>query len=1121
MTKPEGGFVGLSSAEKRELLAAVLRKQVEAASPARPLSPGQRALWLLHQMAPASPAYNIAFTARIVSPVNVRALQRAFQGLVERHDALRTVFPDVRGEPMQRVQTATDVRFDVEDASAWSREVLHDQISHEIRRPFQLATGPLLRVRLYTGAEGSQFLAATFHHIVMDGWSLWVALSELRELYRAAALDESPNLPPVGNQHDLAARWQAEMATSAEGARHLEFWKRHLGTTVPILNLPTDRPRPPTPTYRGASEKFRIGRETTNRLKGLAREGRSTSQMGMLALFQVLLQRYTGQEELMVGYLSSGRSRPELESIVGYLANLLPLRLTVPPDSTFRGVLKRTRDTLLEAFDHQDYPFLNLVDQVSTDRDASRSPLFQVLFVYEKPQLLEEENVASFIAGTPGARMKLGELELESLPFPIQQEGQFDLTLMVVEVDGQLCFTIDYNTDLFESSTVRRMGAHLQTLAEAAAMRPDHSISTVSMLTDEEVLQLRAWNGVRADHGEGCIHQMIEAKTAEHLDGLAVVSGDSRLTYQELNARANRLARYLRQLGVGANTPVGLLIERSSLDLVVSILAILKAGGAFVPLDQAQPAERLRFMFVDSQAPVLVTHSALLDRLPPCGGRVVVLDREQGAIQVLSAENLGSTATPDDLAYVIYTSGSTGQPKGVLLEHRGLWNVAREQQRLFRPGPGSRVLQFASLSFDAAVYDFVMALCSGASLHLASREAILPGLPLLETLKTEAITILTIPPSALSNLPLDPLPALKTLLVAGEACPPELVARWACGRRFFNLYGPTEDTIWATYAECTDGDRLPPIGKPLANTQAYVLDGHLQELPIGVPGELHLAGPGLARGYLNQPELTARHFIPNPFATRSGGRLYKAGDLARRGEDGQLYHLGRADSQVKLRGFRIELGEIEAALGRHPDVNQAAVILREDVPGDRRLVAYVVPRHSPPPASALRSFLQGQLPDYMLPAAFVFVDDFPVNASGKADRLAFPVPNTERLVEKNYAPPSGELEQLIVRIWTEVLAVDPIGADDNFFDIGGNSLLMARVHARLSEMAPSALSIVDMFQFPTIRALATHLSRGAFADKADASSADRSEARTAGQARLLDQARRRSQSNADQRVDRN
>ena len=1079
----------------------------------RPLTPGQRALWFLHQLAPGSGAYNITFTARLTSTVDVEALRQAFQGLVDRHEALRTIFPGVRGEPVQQIQVAAPVQFDVEDASALSQRELLDRMALEIRRPFQLATGPVMRVRVFTGADAGVHLAATFHHIIMDGWSFWVCLTELRELYRAALARQSPSLPPIAGESEALARVQSQASSGDAGARHFAFWKQHLGESVPALNLPTDRPHPPVATYDGASERFRLGRDASARLKTIAREARATPQMVMLSLFQILLQRYSGQDDLVIGYLSSGRTRPELETVVGYAANLLALRLQVPLGATFRDLLKQTRGTLLEAFEHQDYPFLNVVDQLSANRDASRSPLFQVLFVYEKPHLLQDENVSSFIAGAVGARLRLGELEFESLPFPLQQEGQFDLTLMVVDDDSELCFTLDYKTALFDRSTVQRLGQHFMTLAESAARDPEQLVAALSMLTVAEQRDLRIWNGERSARPEGGVGHLFEAVATAWPNAIAVVSGDEHITYQALNVKANQLARHLRTLGVTINTTVGLLVERSSVDLVVGILGILKAGGAFVPLDQAQPPERLKFMYRDSGAALLVTQTTALDRLAGFDGRAVVIDRDRAAIEAGRDDNL-AIGSAGDLAYVIYTSGSTGQPKGVLLEHRGLVNVAAQQQRLFGPRPGDHVLQFASMSFDAAVFDVVMALCSGAALHLASREAILPGLPLLATLKKERISILTIPPSALANLPVDPLPDLRVVLVAGEACPPELVARWGERRDFFNLYGPTEATIWATYAQCHDGQAVPPIGRPVANTQTYVLDNNLSETPVGVPGELYLGGVGLARGYLNRPELNARSFIVHPLAAETGGRLYKTGDIVRRAADGQLHYVGRVDDQVKLRGFRIELGEIATALCRHPDVDRAVVMVREDTPGDRRLVAYLVPSSAPgPQASALRDFLHTTLPEYMLPAAFVFMDDFPLTVSGKADRLAFPPPTAAALQpNQSFAPPSSGTEQLVARTWQDVLHLDLIGVDDNFFDIGGNSLLMAQVHARLSESVTSDLSIVDLFQYPTIRAIAAHLGRESLAVQAPGS---RTDALVAGQARLRDQARRRREGNAD------
>jgi amino acid adenylation domain-containing protein len=1076
-----------------------------------PLSHGQRALWFLHQLAPESPAYNIAFVGKIVSAVEPSALRQAFQALVDRHEGLRTSFMVADGQPIQRIAETIEVPFEEIDASAWTDARVHGALSTEIARPFSLARGPMIRVQLYSRGPGDAFLAVTFHHIVMDGWSLWVCLSELGALDRAAIENGPADLPAVATGVEHYVRWQSEMLSGAEGARQRRFWTERLHGEIPILDLPADKPRPMARTYRGASHKFVLSSELSDGLRRLAREARGTPQMAVLALFQILLQRYTGQGDFLVGYLSAGRSRRDFEALAAYLANPLALRAAVPPQASFRDVLTRTRNSLLDALDHQDYPFSVLVDELSPERDASRSPLFQVMFVFEKPQLLEREGAPAFVFGEPGARMTLGDLALESLPFSAQQEGQFDLTCMLVELDGRLAISFDYSTELFEAPTIERMGEHLTAIAAAAIANPNRPIAQLSILTQVEEAQIAAMNATRPPLPALCVHELFEVHARRHPDALAASYDGSRLSYAELDARANQLAHALQALGVGPGTAVALCVRRS-LDLVVALLGVLKAGGAFVPLDPAYPFERLTFMLRDSRAPLLITEAALLDRLPPFDGRVLRMDGDAGWIASFSADPVASGPAPRDLAYIIYTSGSTGQPKGVLLEHRGLTNVALEQQRLFGVGPGSRVLQFASLSFDAAVFEFVMAFGSGGSLHLAPPEALLPGAPLLALLTREAINVVTLPPSALLALPPADLPALTTITVAGEACPAELVTRWAVGRDFFNLYGPTESTIWATAVRCTPSDRAPSIGVPIGNTEVYVLDPQLQRTPVGVAGELHIGGVGLARGYLNQPELTASRFIPNPFSDDPGARLYKTGDLVRLLPDGELGYVGRIDFQVKVRGFRIELGEIESVLAEHPDVAQAAAVVRHDVPGEGRLVAYVVPHAAATPSAAtLKSFLKTRLPDFMVPSAVMLLEAFPLSPSGKINRRALPAPIETRGVDISVAP-TQPVEQQIADIWKEVLHVDRVGIDDNFFDLGGSSLLIARVHAKLSETLPSTLTIVDMFKFPTVRALAASLAAATGAAVAAAAPAAAAPGDLiAGTARLRDQAARRGQ----------
>jgi amino acid adenylation domain-containing protein len=798
-----------------------------------------------------------------------------------------------------------------------------------------------------------------------------------------------------------------------------------------------------------------------------------------MATFQVLLHRYTGQEEILVGSLTSGRQRGEFERIVGYFANPVVMRADLSGNPTFRSFLSQVRDTVLNAFEHQDYPFPLLVEQLQPIRDASRSPLFQVMFVFEKPYQLEKEGASSFVLGESEGRMELGELVLEPLPFSAQQEGQFDLTLVMVEVDGTLSASLDYNTDLFDASTIARMAGHFKTLLEGILENPEQRISELPLLTEQERYKLLVeWNDTESDYPEDtCVHQLFETQVERAPSAIAAVFQNEQLTYQQLNVRVNQLAHYLMKIGVGPEVRVGVCMERS-LEMVVGILGILKAGGAFVPLDPAYPKERLDFMLKDSRVFVLLTQNRIMDSVPECQGRVVCLDTDWDTISRQRGDNPASGVIADNLAYVIYTSGSTGIPKGVLVAHRGLCNLSKEQILSFNVGPGHRVLQFSSLSFDASIFETIMALPAGATLCLGTRESLLPGPDLIRFLREQAITIITFPPSALAALPVEDLPALRTITVAGEACSAELVQHWAVGRQFFNLYGPTESTIWATAIECIDGSRTPSIGRPIANTQIYILDSHLQPVPLGVPGELCISGVSLARGYLDRPELTAERFVPNPFADEPGARMYKTGDLARYLSDGNIEFLGRIDHQVKIRGFRIELGEIEAVLGQHTAVRETVVIAREDVPAEKRLVAYVVTdQKNASIQSDLRTYLKEKLPDFMVPSAYVILDSLPMTPNGKVDRRALPAPDRLCQSEEPYIAPGTDVELTIAKIWQEVLRLKKVGIHGNFFDLGGNSLLMARVNARLKEVTDRDISMIEMFKFPTISSLAGYLSQ--------------------------------------------
>jgi len=1070
-----------------------------APAAAAPLSEGQRALWLLHALAPSSAALNIGFTARLRGRVDSGALARAWQALAHRHPTLRTVFPVEDGAPVRRVLTNPAVPFTVEDASGSSDDELLAAVAAEIDRPFDLTAGPVVRVHLWQRDAGDAFLAATFHHIAIDGGSLWLCLSELGDLYdRAcrgdlAAVDEDRGF-------DRYLQRQAQLTAGPDRARHLEFWRSHLEGRGQHASFAPDRSRP-AQRSAGASHRFGLGAPLSRRLRQLARDHRCTVQMVVFALFETLLARHAGQDDVTVGYLSSGRAAAELEPVVGYLANPLPLRARVPADLPFATLLQQTRDTVLEAMTHDELPFPLVAQALEPQREPGRSPLFQVLFVYEKPTALADQHAGAFALGHPGASMMLGGLALESLPFAAQREGQYDVTLVLGDVGDELEVSFDYRTELYDAVTIARLARQLVTLAESAAARPDAPLAELALLDDAELAAIRALNDTARPLPATTFHALVAGHAAAHPESPALAFEGASLSYSELESRAGRLAAVLVAHGLTPGTIVGLCAERS-FDLVVGALAILKAGGAFLPLDPAYPPERLAFMLEDSGAPFVVTHRGLGDRLGSYAGAVVDIEH------ALSGGHTRAPVVPvteRDLAYVIYTSGSTGRPKGVLLEHRGLVNVALEQQRLFGAAPGSRVLQFASISFDAAVFDLAMALGSGAALHLAPPEAILPGAPLLRTLREQAITIVTLPPSALIATPDADLPALEVITVAGEACPAELVDRWAPGRRFFNLYGPTEATIWATATRCASGDGTPSIGRPIANTEALVLDGRGGIAPIGVAGELHLGGAGLARAYHHRDDLTRTSFVPHPFGP-SGARLYKTGDRARLRADGELEFLGRLDAQVKVRGYRIELGEIDARLVELPGVEQAVTIVGGGALDAARLLAYVTPRAGVSLAAhELRAALRARLPEFMVPSVVTVLDTMPLTPSGKIDRGRLPTTTETASVEAFVAPTPG-LEAAIADVWKDVLGVPRVGVTDNFFDLGGTSLLIARVHARLETLAPGAFSMVDLFGLPTVQMLAARL---AGADSGLAGGTDRGGALAEGRARLAAAAGRR------------
>ncbi|MBE8991384.1 amino acid adenylation domain-containing protein, partial [Nostoc sp. LEGE 12450] len=907
-----------------------------------PLSHNQKALWFLYQSAPSSTAYNTTYSAKLVTTnLDIPALKQAAQALVERHPLLRTTFATIDGEPVQTVHENQQVDFSIEEAFDLGQDDINNWLSEKSDRPFDLEQGPILRFDLLINhiktdklATQEHILSITLHQIVGDFWSLEIMIGELTALYKAMsttgyayARGVEAQLSPQNYQYQDYVKWSEQMLASSDRESLWTYWQQQLSGELPLLNLPTDRPRPQSQTYNGASRFFTVEEELQQKLKELAKKEGASLYTLLLTALQILLLRYTHQEDILIGSPMVNRSRSEFENIVGHFTNPVVLRGDLSGKPTFQELLERSHSCVLNALDHQDYPFPLLVEQLQPVRNPGFSPLYQVAFVCDRSH----------------QSMDIDGLILEAM-IPESKGAAFDLTLTILEGTDSLKGTWNYNTGLFDDSTIARMMGHFANLLEAIVAKPQQRIDQLPLLTQSEEQQLLVeWNDTQVDYPfDKCIHQLFEEQVERTPDAVAVVFENQHLTYHELNCRANQLVYYLQSLGVKPDVLVGICVERS-LDMVVGLLGILKAGGAYVPFDPEYPKDRLSFMLADAQVSILLTQQRLLDQLPEYQAKLICLDEVWSEILQNRQNNPIEVVTPTHLANVIYTSGSTGKPKGVMVEHSGLCNLAQAQIQVFSLDCDSRVLQFASFSFDACVAEILMALGSGARLYLGTKDSIMPGMPLIERLKNDGITHVTLPPSALAVLPVEELPTLQTIIVAGEACPIELMQQWSRGRNFFNAYGPTEASVCATVAKCTSKDEKVIIGRPIANTQIYILDQNLQPVPVGVPGELHIGGAGLARGYLNRPDLTQEKFIPNPFSNESDSRLYKTGDLARYLNDGSIEFLGRIDHQVKIRGYRIELGEIENLLSQQLGVQEAVVVAREDQPGNKRLVAYVVP----------------------------------------------------------------------------------------------------------------------------------------------------------------------------------
>jgi amino acid adenylation domain-containing protein len=1046
-----------------------------------PLSFEQEQLWFINQLDAASTMHHLNHTFRLAS-TNDAALAQSIDELVRRHEILRTTFMVRDGRPYQLVAPARPGMLSILDLRAMAereREPRALQLATEqARRPFDLAHGPLFRAALLRLTDETALLLLTLHHIVTDWWSFKILFKELTVLYRAFARGRPSPLAELPIQFGDFAVWQQQQLQGATLESLLSYWKQQLADAPPLLKLPTDRPRPPVQTTRGLRQHFSLPRNLYDACEALSRRENVTLFTTLLAVFQTLLHRYTAQADILVGTPSANRTRAELEGLIGFFLNTLVLRADFSSNPSFTDLLAQLRRVVNNANAHEELPFQKLVAALQPQRSLSHTPLIQVNFIYlaGQPPTIDSLGVDEPAGALPGQAAS-------GLHVP-HIASEFDLSLTLEVTPWGFAGFVEYNTELFESATITRMIEHLQKLMAAVVAAPSGRVSDFAFLSETEQRKILVeWNDTAAAYPqEQCLHELFEAQAAARPEACAVTSGGAQLSYRELNERANQLAHHLRALGIGPEMPVGICMERAP-ELLAGLLGILKAGGAYVPLDHTYPQERLAYMVRHAGARVILTQTHLAAALAQHGVRLILLDGDAGGWAQESKENPSSGAVAENLCYTIYTSGSTGRPKGVAVSHRSVVNLLHAVQR--RPGLSAHdtLLGVTSLSFDIAALEIYLPLITGARLVLAPRAVAADASKLQALLRDSGASVMQATPTTWRMLIDDGWqpPSSFKVLCGGETLPADLARDLSTGgAQVWNLYGPTETTIWSSVAEIDAAAPVVTIGRPLANTQAYILDAHLQLVPLGAAGELYLGGAGLARGYLHQPALTAATFIPHPFGADAGARLYRTGDMARYLPDGRIEYLGRVDSQVKVRGHRIELGEIEAALGRVAAVQEAVVVARAEGAENKYLVAYVVADgEQPPSVSELRAELQTSLPDYMIPSAFVFLDALPLTPNGKVDRNALPAPDDARpALQAAYVAPRTEVERVLAGIWQEVLGVGQVGADDNFFDLGGHSLRLLQVQYRLREVLGQELHAVEMFRYPTVGAMAAYLSGG-------------------------------------------
>ncbi|MFC1975075.1 amino acid adenylation domain-containing protein [Chloroflexota bacterium] len=1087
MTNLDRRLKGLSP-ERHALLALRLKEKRQATPekqtiPRRkdtddlPLSFAQERLWFLNQLELSATVYSELSAFRLIGPLDHAALERSLNAIVQRHEALRTMFVSVDGQPRQAITPSLTVEVPVvilHDLPKREREAQVQELAKaEAQQPYDLAQGPLFQAKLLRLGAEEHVLLLAMPHIIGDGWSMTVFIREMAVFYEAFCAGKAASLPELPIQYADFAIWQRQWLRGEILETQLDYWRKQLSGNLTTLELPTDRPRAPVRSSRGAQEYFQLPPSLSESLLRVSQQAEATLFMTLLAAFKTLLYRYTGQVDILVGSPIYNRNRSELEPLIGFFINTLVFRTGLSGTPTFADLLKRIRKITLDAYAHQDLPFEKLIAELRVERNLSYNPLFQVMFV---------------LHNAPMPTLKFSNLTMQWMLID-SGTAKFDLDLAMVDVGKHgLVGWLEYNTELFDSVTITRMIGHFQTLLESIVANPNQRLAELELLTEVEYRHLLlTWNDTQTDYPQDiCVHRLFEAQVERTPDAVALVFESESLTYLELNQRANQLAHHLRALGVGPETLVAICMERS-IDVGVGLLGILKTGGGFVPLDPDYPKERLTFMLEDTRAPVLLTQQRLVESFPMTRDKVVCLDSDWETIAQESGENPVNEATADNLAYVIYTSGSTGQPKGVVIAHQAIGNHLLWRQQTYPLTTHDRFLHKASLSFDISVWEIFAPLIAGARLILARPGGQMDSAYLVRLIADQKITNIHFPPTMLQlfleEKGVTECSSLQRVFCGGESMPIELKDHFfeRLDAELHHQYGPTETTVDVIIRQCkpTDNRAVVPIGHPIANTKIYILDANLQLVPIGVFGELHVGGLSLARGYLNRSNLTGEKFIADPFSAEPGARLYKTGDIGRYLLDGNIEFLGRRDHQVKIRGFRIELGEIEAILRQHPAIREAVVIVQEDEPGGKRLVTYLVPdQEQPLSTSELRAYLKRKLPDYMIPAVFVALEAMPLNANGKINRRALPALDQIKLEsEVSFVAPRTTTEEMLTEIWTEILHVEQVGIYDNFFELGGHSLLATQLISRIRTAFTVEIPLRSLFESPTVAQLATLITR--------------------------------------------